>query len=269
MRVTEKQGEKENIMAISLTGPRPDELILRCFFQLEEFQMHRLRFERMLHPEDFKWVKKGAPPPMSETKKIKLEELAKIGFGETFYLKMVEGEVEAENELKELAKKHLLWTFLEKVRGIGTAMTGKFIAAGGDIRKAETVSGFWKGMGLDIVDGQAPRRVRGNKDTERRIPAFPHVTRIGEQIRQQLLKQNSFYHELYTKHKADYRARYPEKPLMFAHKHGLRIGQKVFYACLWAKWREGYNLPAPMPYVFDILKHDSGRIFTIEDFQTE
>ena len=248
---------------------RPDEGILRCFFRLEEFQTQRLRFERMLHPENFKWDKKGAPPPMSETKKIRIEELGKIGFGEAFYQKMVEGEKAAEDELKEMAEMHTLWPYMESIRGLGLLMAGKFIAAGGDIRKAETASGFWKGMGLDIVNGQAPRRVRGKKDTERRIPAFPHVTRVGEQIRQQLLKQNPFYHELYLSHKADYRARYPEKPLMFAHKHGLRIAQKVLYACLWEKWRLGYGLPAPQPYVFDILKHDDGHLIVVEDFQAK
>ena len=252
-------------MSITMTGTRPDEQILRCFFRLEEFQMQRLRFERMLHPDHFKWPKKGAPPPMSETKKIKIEELGKIGFGENFFQAMVKGEELAEDELKELVERHVLWPWLEKVRGIGLVMAGKFIAAGGDIRKAETASGFWKGMGLGLEDGKAPRRERGKTS----IPAFPHVTRVGEQIRQQLLMQNPFYHELYLSHKADYRARYPEKPLMFAHKHGQRIPQKIFYACLWRKWREGYGLPAPLPYVFDILKHDSGRIITIEDFWTE
>ncbi len=53
---------------------------------------------------------------------------------------------------------------------------------------------------------------------------------------------------------------------MFAHKHGLRIAQKILYSALWEKWREAYGLPAPFPYVFDILKHDDDRRITIEDF---
>jgi len=241
-----------------------EEKILRTYFRLEEFQARRLRFERLLHPEKFKWSKDL--PSMSQTKKIKLEELGKIGFGEAFYQKMVKGEQEAKRELEELAELHPLWEYIEPIRGFGKYLAGAFIAAGGDISKPETVSGFWKGMGLDIVDGKAPRRIRGRKNVERRIPAFPHVTRVGEQIRQQMLKQNPFYQELYYKHKADYQERYPGITLMFAHKHGLRIGQKILYSCLFEKWRACFGLPVQEPYVYDILKHDRGRKITIEDF---
>ncbi len=244
---------------------KQDEEILRTYFQVEEYQGQRLRFERLLHPEKFKWS--GPTPTMSETKKIKLEELGKIGFGESFYQKMADGEKAARAELQSLAADHPLWPYIEPITGFGKYLAGAFIAAGGDIARAPTASAFWKGMGLDVLaDGTVPRRTRGAKQTARRIPAFPHVTRIGEQIRQQMLRQNHGYHELYYRHKADYRERYPERPNMFAHKHGLRIAQKVLYAALWEKWRQVNGLPAPFPYVFDILKHDSGRRFTVEDF---
>lgn len=244
-----------------------DEKILRIYFRLEAYQTQRLRFERLLHPEKFKWAEDM--PPMSATTKIKIEELEEIGFGEDFYLKMSQGEFEAKSLLEELAESHPLWEFIQPIRGFGKYLAAAFIAAGGDIARAPKASSFWKGMGLDIVDGKAPRRVRGRKDTERKIPALPHVTRIGEQIRQQMLKQNPFYKDLYDRHKADYLTRYPDKPRMFAHKHGLRIAQKVLYACLWTKWREAFGLPAPFPYVFDILKHDSGHMITIEDFHAK
>jgi len=270
-----------------------DERILRTYFRVDEFQTQRLRFERLLHPEKFKWSKDM--PPMSTTTKIKVEELAEIGFGEGYYRRMSQGEEVAKTELGELAELHPLWEFIEPIRGFGKYLAGAFIAAGGDISRAPKASSFWKGMGLDIItlcpdckkpnplgaeqcsycnallngDGQAPRRIRGKKDIERKIPALPHVTKIGELIRQQMLKQNPFYQELYYKHKEDYLARYPDKPRMFAHKHGLRIAQKILYACLWEKWRQAFGLPTPLPYVFDILKHDSGRVITIQDFHAK
>jgi len=242
-----------------------DEQILRAYFKLEEYQGQRLRFERLLHPEKFKWS--GPTPTLSQTKKIRIEELGKIGFGEAFYQKMAAGEQEAKKELEDLAENHPLWAYIEPIHGFARYLAGAFIAAGGDIERPPTCSAFWKGMGLDVLaDGTVPRRTRGAKNVARRIPAFPHVTRIGEQIRQQMLRQNDFYQELYHLHKADYRERYPERALMFAHKHGLRIAQKIIYSCLWEKWREAYGLPAPFPYIFDILRHDSGRRITIEDF---
>jgi len=241
-----------------------DEQILRAYFRLEEYQGQRLRFERLLHPEKFKWS--GPTPTMSQTKLIKIEELGKIGFGEDYYQRMLAGEKEEKKNLEDLAENHPLWAYIEPISGFGKYLAGAFIAAGGDIERAPTCSAFWKGMGLDVLeDGTVPRRTRGSK-VARRIPAFPHVTRIGEQVRQQMLRQNDFYQELYHQHKKDYQGRHPERALMFAHKHGLRIGQKILYACLWEKWREAYGLLAPFPYVFDILKHDSGRRITIEDF---
>ncbi|MDP2932146.1 MAG: hypothetical protein Q8O05_06610 [Chloroflexota bacterium] len=247
---------------------KQDEEILGTYFRLEEYQKQRLRFERLLHPEQFKWS--GPTPTMSATKKIKLAELEKIGFGESFYRRMADGEKAARKELEDLAENHPLWEYIKPIRGFAKYLAGAFIAAGGDIERPATASAFWKGMGLDVLaDGTVPRRTRGDKQTTRRIPAFPHVTRIGEQIRQQMLRQNPCYQELYHRHKADYQARYPERPKMFAHKHGLRIAQKILYAALWEKWRQACGLPAPFPYVFDILKHDSGRRFTIEDFYSK
>ena len=81
-----------------------------------------------------------------------------------------------------------------------------------------------------------------------------------------MLRQNACYQELYHRHKEDYQARYPERSLMFAHKHGLRIAQKILYAGLWEMWRQVYGLPAPFPYVFDILKHDAEHRITIQEF---
>lgn len=247
-----------------------DEQILRIYFRLEECQMQRLRFERLLHPEKFKWTKTGKPPVMSETKKIRLAELGKIGFGEDWYQKMLAGEKVEKKAIEEMAEAHPLREFTQNIPGFGLYLTGAFIAAAGDIERPSTCSSFWYGMGLDIdpETGKAPRRLRGAK-VERKIPCFPHVSRIGEQIREQMLRQNPFYQNLYYEHKEDYHNRYPDAPPMFCHKHGLRIGQKVLYACLFREWRKLYGLPAPMPYVFDILKHSDGHLITIEDFYTK
>jgi len=243
-----------------------DEEILRAYFRLEEYQTHRIRMERMFHPEKFEWKKE--PPPISEAKRRKLEEMERIGFGEAFYQQVLQNEQQTKRELEELVEVHPLWMHIKPIPGFGKYLAGAFIAAGGDITKPDTCSKFWKGMGLDVLpDGSAPRRVRGKKNVERKIPALPHVTKVGEQVRQQMLKLNYFYQSLYERHKEDYQTRYPESRKMFAHKHGLRVAQKVLYSTLWERWRQAYGLPAPFPYVFDILKHSSGHRITLEDFQ--
>lgn len=241
-----------------------DEEILRAYFRLEEYQSRRIRFERLLHPEKMKWSKDM--PKMSEAKIIRISELEKMGFGEDYYKQMAGKEKEAKGRLEGLARDHPLYEHMEPIAGFGDYLIGAFIAAGGDITRTMTVSSFWKGMGLDIVDGRAPRKVRTKGEGVRRYPALPHVTRIGEQIRQQMLRQNPFYQGLYYSHKEDYRQRYSDSPKMFAHKHGLRIGQKILYSCLWKQWRLCYALTISEPYVYDMMKHDDGRIITLDEF---
>lgn len=244
-----------------------DEEILRAYFRLEEYQSRRMRFERLLHPEKMNWLKDI--PKMSEAKIIRINELENMGFGEDHYRRMAEKEKEAKDRLEGLARGHPLYEYMEPITGFGDYLIGAFIAAGGDITRPPTVSSFWKGMGLDIVDGKAPRKVRTRGKLEegvRRYPALPHVTRIGEQIRQQMLRQNSFYQELYYGHKDDYRQRHADSPKMFAHKHGLRIAQKILYSCLWRQWRLCYALTISEPYVYDMMKHDDGRIITLDEF---
>lgn len=241
-----------------------DEEILRAYFRLEEWQSQRMRFERLLHPEKMKWSKDM--PKMSEAKEIRINELEEIGLGENHYKTLVDKEKESRARLEGLARAHPLYDYMEPITGFGDYLIGAFIAAGGDITRPPTVSSFWKGMGLDIVDGKAPRKVRTKGEGVRRYPALPHVTRIGEQIRQQMLRQNPFYQELYYSHKEDYRRRYPDGPKMFTHKHGLRIGQKILYSCLWKQWRLCYGLAISEPYVYDMLKHDDGRMITLDEF---
>jgi len=244
-----------------------DEEILRAYFRYAEYQRQRLWLARLFHPEEFNWRKRGSPPPMTETKKIRAEELAKMGFDEAYYQRMLKGEKEAERELCELAEQHVLYPHFKRISGIGTALTtGKYVARGGDITRCPTVSSYWYGLGEDVLpNGTVPRRLRGRKNVERRLPALPHVTMIGEQIRQQILRSGKKLRELYDKHKENYLVKKPGVQKMYAHKHGLRIAMKILDSCAWKVWREAYGLPAPDPYAFGILKHDNGSLIRIED----
>lgn len=242
-----------------------DEDILRVYFKLEEYQRQRLWLERLLHPENFKWGK-GLPPPITNTKKIRIEVLASMGFGEAHYKRMLEGDQRAREQLEGFVHEHPLWEHFTHIKGFREYLVGAFIAAGGDITRAPTVSSFWKGMGLDVLpNGTVPRRVRGKKDVERRVPALPHVTRIGEQIRAQILRSHGKLRDLYDHYRDYYDERYPGRQKMYNFKAAKRAAQKILYACSWKAWREGYHLPAPDPYSFDLLKHSNGSLIRIGD----
>ena len=250
-----------------------DELILREYLRLEEAQRERLRMERLLHPEKMKWVKKGSPPPMTETKSVRLQVLADMGRDEVYYQAMVQAEKDAKEAMAELVSHHPLWEHFQKLpKGLfGPYLAAAYIAAVGDIDRCSTVSSFWSGMGLGMNDdGTVPRRTRGKKgDGEKTIPALPHVTRIGEQIRQQILKRGGPLKEMYDQEKAKYMERYPDRPKMFNHKAALRNTQKILYSVLWKAHREAYGLEAPAPYAFAILNHPEGHMYTVEDFYTQ
>lgn len=206
-----------------------DEDILRAYFRLEICQMQRLQMQRVWEPESFNWKKE--PPPISNTKLIRQEELRLLGFGPDYLRRMKVEETRAKEEMERLVVHHPLWPHFEKIKGFSHYLAGAFVAAGGDIERAPKVSSFWKGMGLDVLpDGSVPRRIRGSKD-ERRIPALPHVTKIGEQIRIQLLKSGGYAKEMYDDYKKRYVAKYPDRIKLFNHKAALRAVQKKLYAC--------------------------------------
>jgi len=97
------------------------------------------------------------------------------------------------------------------------------------------------------------------------VPALPHVTRVGEQIRQQINRSNGELRRLYERYRLFYDTKYPDRAKMFNFKAALRASQKILYACLWEQWRISYGLEAPWPYAFDILKHPNGHRITITD----
>jgi len=140
-----------------------DEDILRAFFRYQEAQRQRLRMERLLHPEKFDWKKRGGPPPMTEVKRMRIGELAELGFDEEFYQRMLREEARAERDLCDLAELHPLWPHFSLIKRLRTPLTvGKYVARGGDIARCDTVSAYWKGLGLSVnPDGSVPRKSRG------------------------------------------------------------------------------------------------------------
>ena len=71
------------------------------------------------------------------------------------------------NELKNitrLVRKEPIYKWLKAQKGIGPTMSGVLLSEI-DIRRCETVSALWKFCGLDVQNGHAPRRTKGQKLT--------------------------------------------------------------------------------------------------------
>ncbi|MDA0771070.1 MAG: hypothetical protein O2821_12750 [Chloroflexi bacterium] len=239
-----------------------DRACLKAWFTMHEAQRQRMRFQRFWHPELFNT--KVEPRPQSYATEVFKEVLDSMGYGPDYYDRMANTEANAKADLERVARTHPLWEHFEAIKGLSAYTCGAYVAAAGRIDKAHTIAAHWKGMGLDVLpDGTVPRRIRGKKDVERKIPALPHVTMIGEQIRAQFLRPQGRLSEFYYGFKG---AEPPDKQKIYRHKSALRLTQKLLYACLWREHRLAYGLDAPMPYAFDLLKHDLGHYITIQDF---
>ena len=255
-----------------------DTEIRKTFFRYREALTQRQRLTRLLHPERMSW-KGGEVPTHSEATLVRIEAMDEMGLGEGFLERMEGIETESRKHLEGLAGEHPLGRHFEELKGLGMFLCGAFVAAGGDIERAATVTKFWAGMGLDIVIiekdgiqmGVAPRRIRPDAPIgkelrqalgDRHLPALPFVTTVGEMIRQQMVKAQGKLAERYYAYKE---ASPTDWNKMHRHKHALWLTQKLLYACLWREWRLGRGLEAPDPYAFALLKHDGGHLVRIAD----
>ena len=253
-----------------------DEDILEQFFVLQTWRERRLRLQRIWEPETFSWAKDR--PAETWSTAIWHRALIRAGDGPEQLPVAREEESMAKKGLEEMALLHPLWPHFERIKGFGPYLCGAYVAAAGDITKAPSVSSHWKGMGLDVLpNGRAPRRIRGLRKVERKVPCPPHVSLIGEQIRQQMIRAGGRLYGLYIQYKEAYAAKYPDRvepleddgseeapselqpheksPRMHRHKAALRCVQKLLYANLWKEHRLSQGLPVPSAYVFDILGH--------------
>jgi len=72
----------------------------------------------------------------------------------------------------------------------------------------------------------------------------------------QFIKQgDETYKNIYYKEKEKYLN--AGVPLGHSHNRAMRKMVKIFLSHLWVRWREIEGLPVKLPYVIDVLKHDS------------
>lgn len=246
-----------------------DRDITKAYFTMEEARRQRIRMTWLLDPEKYR-------PGLvrTETKQIRIEAMADLGFGQAHLEAMLFAEDQAKATMSSLAEIHPLMPYFSNLERISSPMwCGLFVAASGDIERPATVAGFWKGMGLDIVDGKAPRNTRGLRVKEghtRRVACLPHVSTIGQQIRQQIIYCHGPLRQLYDHYKGDYSSRWVDGSKMRHHKAAIRASQKILYACLYEEWRKARHLPFQEPYAFGILHHNGdSRIRMADLFGTE
>jgi hypothetical protein len=188
-----------------------------------------------------------------------------------------------ENETLQIIKKQLkaerIWIdFLEKTKGVGPTM-GAVIISQYDINKAEAVSNMWSFTGLNVVNGKAPRKVKGEK---LKYNAWLRTKMLGV-LGSSFLKCNSPYRKFYDNYKHRIESKrikcmrcegkgvYGGKPCKncngegigpwgvcdgHRHKAANRYMVKMFLIDLYKMWREFEGLPIRKPYQEEYLGHE-------------
>ncbi|MFX0133816.1 MAG: transposase [Candidatus Hodarchaeota archaeon] len=188
------------------------------------------------------------------------------------------------SEEKQLLKKiqkyveatHIWKEFLKDIKGVGPTMAAVLLSEF-DINKAETVSNMWSYAGLNVVDGKAPKPIKGEKLKYNKWLRSKLLGVLGTSF----LKTNSSYRDYYdnyknrlqsmrilcpkcegkkTKTKCSNCSGTGTSPWGVSDKHrhnaSVRYMVKMFLIDLYRKWRELEELPIRNLYQEQYLNHN-------------
>jgi hypothetical protein len=145
--------------------------------------------------------------------------------------------------------------YLSRIDGVGPGTAGQIISAIGDPGRFETPSALWAYAGLDVRDGKARKRAKGEKANWN---AGLRMVLIGRLVPSfvRLKGKQCFGRDLYEQYKAVYVARDGGTltPLHIENRARRKVA-KVFLSCLWAAWREIKGLSTVAPYAMSHLEH--------------
>lgn len=160
-------------------------------------------------------------------------------------------------DVQVLLKDAPIWKgWLTDVKGIGPCLAGSLIAGIVSIDRFNHISALWHYCGYHVVDGQAPKRKRGEKITWNPFLRMTMYKATDSFIKQSAEK--SLYRRLYDEKKAFYQKKFPEEvkegkrtKYTKGHLHNMakRYSGKIFLSHLWLKWREIEGLPVSEPWV--------------------
>jgi len=106
--------------------------------------------------------------------------------------------------------------------------------------------------GLDVRNGKAPRRVRGQRES---VTWSPEMRVLSWKIAEQFIKQGRYYRQVYLSARQIYDAREDLQKGKGAKGHRYNMAKrkmvKQFLTDLWVAWRKLEGLPTVNPYIVD------------------
>jgi hypothetical protein len=170
--------------------------------------------------------------------------------------------------LREIRQEPLWRNWLVNVKGVGPCIAGGLMAWLGDCSRFKTVSKVWAFAGMHVVDGEAPKRKRGQQANWN-----PTLRVLAWKAGKSFVLVGDGYRALYDQEKARLRGLHPEPipfdpprrkkdgspQLRFTDGHldamARRKVAKVFLAHYWQKAREQAGLPTRAVYCIEKLGH--------------
>jgi hypothetical protein len=120
------------------------------------------------------------------------------------------------------------------------------------MERFKTISSLWKYAGMDVVNGKAPRRTKGQKITWN--PRLRSVCyNIGKSF--VMVGKGGYYRGYYDEVKAKEKLKHPELTKGHIDARARRKVVKRFLSHLFVKWYELEGLEAPMPYIHTVGGH--------------
>lgn len=177
--------------------------------------------------------------------------------------KALEEEIEA--DIASAVKDHDMWSWLERVKGIGPGLAGCLLAYV-DVEKAQTVSALWRYAGYAVMNGKAEKPTKGQK-----LGYNADLHKVCYLISVSFLRNKSPYAEVYYEAKEEYQRKKGSR--LPAGEEGAADGWtpmhidlsarrkmlKLFLSHFWEAYREMKGLPVRPVYALAVLNHDGYR----------
>ncbi len=139
-------------------------------------------------------------------------------------------EAAVNRELERLAKRHIMADWVLATRGLGLPGFARIVGVTGSFERFATVSKVWKYLGLAVVNGEAPKKRRGEK-----LDYSPQGRVVCFQISESIVKLGGPYRELYDRKKAQYEER-EDWPQIRRHRAAMRYAVKALIKDMWIEW---------------------------------
>jgi len=197
------------------------------------------------------------------------------------YIDLHKEEKDHFDRIKDVIIDHPIWPFFENIKGIDRAMAGVCISEL-DPYKAETVSGFWKYAGVDVV--KVGDNWEGRSKREGHLVKRKYIDKQGKEQEKDSITYNPFLKTKlcgvlagcfikcnspqYRPYYDNYKHRMENHAKWGVHNDGQIKGNKghrddmakrymikMFLADLWEAWRTVEGLPVRATYAVDKLGH--------------